>query len=75
MGLLSAWWVAPENGAAVVLLGIGVDATRGARPRSSRRPARVQALLLGGVDTYSGGRSMEFGWGAEADVGAAVSFV
>jgi alpha/beta superfamily hydrolase len=74
--LLSAWWIAPENGAAIVLLP-GSGSTRHAVLEHAALVARhgYGALLLdwrGHGD--SEGRSMEFGWGAEADVSAAVSF-
>lgn len=74
--LLSAWWIAPENGAAIVLLP-GSGSTRHALLGHAALVARhgYGALLLdwrGHGD--SDGRSMEFGWGAESDVSAAVSF-
>jgi pimeloyl-ACP methyl ester carboxylesterase len=74
--LLSAWWIAPENGAAIVLLP-GSGSTRHAVLDHAALVARhgYGALLLdwrGHGD--SEGRSMEFGWGAESDVSAAVSF-
>lgn len=75
--LLSAWWVAPENGAAIVLLP-GSGSTRHAVLDHAALVARhgYGALLLDWRGHgHSGGRSMEFGWGAEADVRAAVSFV
>lgn len=74
--VLSAWWIAPENGAAIILLP-GSGSTRHAVLDHAALVARhgYGALLL----DWSGhgaseGRSMEFGWGAEADVSAAVSF-
>jgi pimeloyl-ACP methyl ester carboxylesterase len=75
--LLSAWWIEPENGAAIVLLP-GSGSTRHAVLDHAALVVRhgYGALLLdwrGHGD--SEGRSMEFGWGAEADVRAAVSFV
>lgn len=75
--LLSAWWVAPRNGAAIVLLP-GSGSTRHAVLEHAALVARhgYGALLLDWRGHgHSGGRSMEFGWGAEADVKAAVSFV
>ena len=74
---LSAWWVPSRNGAAIVLLP-GSGSTRHAVLDHAALVARhgYGALLLdwrghGG----SAGRSMEFGWGADHDVSAAVSFV
>jgi uncharacterized protein len=75
--LLSAWWIAPENGAAIVLLP-GSGSTRHAVLDHAALVARhgYGALLLDWRGHgNSEGRSMEFGWGAEADVNAAVSFV
>jgi pimeloyl-ACP methyl ester carboxylesterase len=74
--LLSAWWIAPENGAAIVLLP-GSGSTRHAVLDHAALLARhgYGALLLDWRGHgNSEGRSMEFGWGAEADVSAAVSF-
>jgi pimeloyl-ACP methyl ester carboxylesterase len=74
--LLSAWWIAPENGAAIVLLP-GSGSTRHAVLDHAALVARhgYGALLLDWRGHgKSEGRSMEFGWGAEADVSAAVSF-
>jgi pimeloyl-ACP methyl ester carboxylesterase len=74
---LSAWWVPSKNGAAIVLLP-GSGSTRHAVLDHAALVARhgYGALLLdwrghGG----SAGRSMEFGWGADRDVTAAISFV
>jgi uncharacterized protein len=75
--LLSAWWIAPENGAAIVLLP-GSGSTRHAVLDHAALVARhgYGALLLDWRGHgKSEGRSMEFGWGAESDVRAAVSFV
>ena len=75
--LVSAWWIAPENGAAIVLLP-GSGSTRHAVLDHAALVARhgYGALLLDWRGHgNSEGRSMEFGWGAEADVNAAVSFV
>ena len=75
--LLAAWWIAPENGAAIVLLP-GSGSTRHAVLDHAALVARhgYGALLLDWRGHgNSEGRSMEFGWGAEADVSAAVSFV
>ena len=74
--LLSAWWIAPENGAAIVLLP-GSGSTRHAVLDHAALVARhgYGALLLDWRGHgESEGRSMEFGWGAETDVSAAVSF-
>ncbi|MGH2640364.1 MAG: alpha/beta hydrolase [Actinomycetota bacterium] len=74
--LLSAWWITPENGAAIILLP-GSGSTRHAVLDHAALVARhgYGALLLDWRGHgSSGGRSMEFGWGAEADVSAAVSF-
>jgi pimeloyl-ACP methyl ester carboxylesterase len=74
---LSAWWVPSRNGAAIVLLP-GSGSTRHAVLDHAALVAQhgYGALLLdwrghGG----SAGRSMEFGWGADHDVSAAISFV
>jgi hypothetical protein len=75
--LLSAWWIAPENGAAIVMLP-GAGSTRHAMLDHAALLARhgYGALLLDWRGHgNSAGRSMEFGWGAEADVSASVSFV
>jgi pimeloyl-ACP methyl ester carboxylesterase len=74
--ILSAWWIAPENGAVIVLLP-GSGSTRHAVLDHAALVARhgYGALLLDWRGHgHSEGRSMEFGWGAEADVSAAVSF-
>ena len=74
---LAAWWVPPSNGAAVVMLpGSG----------STRDDLLDHAAVLAGagygallVDPRghgdSGGRLMDFGWGAERDAHAAASWV
>jgi hypothetical protein len=75
--VLAAWWVPSDNGAAIVLLP-GSGSTRHAVLDHAALVARhgYGALLLDWRGHgESGGRSMEFGWGAEADVSAAVSFV
>jgi pimeloyl-ACP methyl ester carboxylesterase len=75
--VLSAWWIAPENGAAIVVLP-GSGSTRHAVLDHAALVARhgYGALLLDPRGHgRSAGRSMEFGWGAERDVSAAVSFV
>ena len=75
--LLAAWWIAPENGAAIVLLP-GSGSTRHAVLDHAALVARHRygrLLLDWRGHGNSEGRSMEFGWGAEADVNAAVSFV
>ena len=74
---LSAWYIVPRNGAAVVLLpGAG----------STRTAVLGQAAVLAGhgygavlVDTRghgrSGGHAMDFGWWGDRDIAAAVSFL
>lgn len=74
---LAAWWVPSHNGAAVVLLP-GAGSTRSAVIDHAALLARrgYGALLLDWRGHgRSAGRSMEFGWGFEADVRSAVSFV
>ncbi|HEX6580783.1 MAG TPA: alpha/beta fold hydrolase [Actinomycetota bacterium] len=74
--LLSAWWIAPENGAAIILLP-GSGSTRHTVLDHAALVARhgYGALLIDWRGHgESEGRSMEFGWGAEPDVSAAVSF-
>ena len=74
---LSAWYIPPRNGAAVVLLP-GAGSTRTAVLGQAAVLARhgYGALL---VDTRghgrSGGHAMDFGWWGERDVAAAVSFL
>jgi uncharacterized protein len=74
---LSAWYVAPRNGAAVVLLH-GAGSTRTAVLDAAAVLARhgYGALL---VDARghgrSGGRAMDFGWYGDADVAGAVAFL
>jgi pimeloyl-ACP methyl ester carboxylesterase len=74
---LAAWWVPSENGAAVIAL-------PGAS--STREDVLTHAALLAGEGygvlllDYRGhgeseGRGMQFGWGAERDVSAAISYV
>jgi alpha/beta superfamily hydrolase len=74
---LAGWWIASRNGAAVVVLP-GAGSTRDEMLDHAAFLVRegYGALLIdsrghGGSE----GRSMEFGWGAERDVRAAVSFV
>ncbi|GAA3162108.1 hypothetical protein GCM10010531_12290 [Blastococcus jejuensis] len=74
---LSAWWVASENGAAVVLLH-GAGETRAATvPQADVLAAHGYGVLL--VDARghgdSDGRGMDLGWHGDADVGAAVDFL
>jgi pimeloyl-ACP methyl ester carboxylesterase len=74
---LSAWWVPSRNGAAIVLLP-GSGSTRHAVLDHAALVAHhgYGALLLDWRGHgRSAGRSMEFGWGAERDVTAAISFV
>jgi uncharacterized protein len=74
---LSAWYIAPRNGAAVVLLP-GAGSTRIAVLGQAAVLARhgYGALL---VDTrghgQSGGHAMDFGWWGGRDIAAAVSFL
>jgi len=74
---LAAWWVPSRNGAAIVLLP-GSGSTRHAVLDHAALVARdgYGALLLDWRGHgRSAGRSMEFGWGADRDVTAAISFV
>ena len=74
---LSAWYIPPRNGAAVVLLP-GAGSTRTAVLGQAAVLARhgYGALL---VDTrghgLSGGHAMDFGWWGDRDIAAAVSFL
>jgi uncharacterized protein len=74
---LSAWFIPPRNGAAVVLLP-GAGSTRTAVLGQAAVLARhgYGALL---VDTRghgrSGGHAMDFGWWGDRDTAAAVSFL
>ena len=74
---LSAWYIPPRNGAAVVLLP-GAGSTRTAVLAQAAVLARhgYGALL---VDTRghgrSGGHAMDFGWWGDRDIAAAVSFL
>jgi uncharacterized protein len=74
---LSAWYIPPRNGAAVVLLP-GAGSTRTAVLGQAAVLARqgYGALL---VDTRghgrSGGHAMDFGWWGDRDIAAAVSFL
>jgi pimeloyl-ACP methyl ester carboxylesterase len=74
---LSAWYIPPRNGAAVVLLP-GSGSTRTAVLGQAAVLARhgYGALL---VDTrghgLSGGHAMDFGWWGDRDLAAAVSFL
>ena len=75
--LLSAWYIPPRNGAAVVLLP-GAGSTRDTVLGQAAVLARhgYGALL---VDTrghgLSGGHAMDFGWWGDRDIAAAVSFL
>jgi dienelactone hydrolase len=74
---LSAWYIPPRNGAAVVLLP-GAGSTRATLLGQGAVLARhgYGALL---VDTRghgtSGGHTMDFGWWGDRDIAAAVSFL
>jgi len=74
---LSAWYIAPRNGAAVVLLP-GAGSTRSSVLGQAAVLARhgYGALL---ADTRghgrSGGHAMDFGWWGGRDIAAAVSFM
>ena len=74
---LSAWYIPPRNGAAVVLLP-GAGSTRSAVLGQAAVLARhgYGALL---ADTRghgrSGGHTMDFGWWGDRDLAAAVSFL
>jgi dienelactone hydrolase len=74
---LSAWYIPPRNGAAVVLLP-GAGSTRSSVLGQAAVLARhgYGALL---VDTRghgrSGGHAMDFGWWGDRDIAAAVSFL
>ncbi|HEV2254553.1 MAG TPA: alpha/beta fold hydrolase [Streptosporangiaceae bacterium] len=74
---LSAWYIPPRNGAAVVLLP-GAGSTRTALLAQAAVLARhgYGAVL---VDTRghgrSGGHAMDFGWWGDRDIAAAVSFL
>ena len=74
---LSAWYIPPRNGAAVVLLS-GAGSTRSAVLGQAAVLARhgYGALL---VDTRghgrSGGHAMDFGWWGNRDLAGAVSFL
>ena len=74
---LSAWYVPPRNGAAVVLLP-GSGSTRTAvLPQAAVLARHGYGALL--VDTrghgLSGGHAMDFGWWGGRDIAAAVSFL
>jgi len=74
---LAAWWVAPRNGAAVVVLH-GAGSTRTAALDQAGVVARAgYGVLL--VDARghgeSAGRGMDLGWWGERDVAAAVDFL
>ncbi|HEY0949901.1 alpha/beta hydrolase [Nocardioides sp.] len=74
---LAAWWVAPSNGAAVVVLH-GAGSTRTAALDQAGVVARAgYGVLL--VDARghgeSDGRGMDLGWWGERDVAAAVDFL
>ncbi|HSL09829.1 MAG TPA: alpha/beta fold hydrolase, partial [Actinomycetota bacterium] len=74
---LAAWWVPSRNGAAVIVLP-GAGSTRDdVLPQASFVAGHGYGVLLLDARGHgeSGGRSMEFGWGHERDVGAAISWV
>ena len=75
--LLSAWYIPPRNGAAVLLLP-GAGSTRAAVLGQGAVLARhgYGALLLDGRGHgRSGGHPMDFGWWGGRDIAAAVSFL
>ena len=74
---LSAWYIPPRNGAAVLLLP-GAGSTRAAVLGQGAVLARhgYGALLLDGRGHgLSGGHPMDFGWWGGRDIAAAVSFL
>ena len=74
---LSAWYLPPRNGAAVLLLP-GAGSTRAAVLGQGAVLARhgYGALLLDGRGHgRSGGHAMDFGWWGGRDIAAAVSFL
>jgi pimeloyl-ACP methyl ester carboxylesterase len=74
---LSAWWVPPRNGAAVVLLH-GAGETRTATlPQATVLARHGYGVLLLDARGHgrSAGRGMDFGWYGDADVGAAVDYL
>jgi uncharacterized protein len=74
---LSAWYIPPRNGAAVLLLP-GAGSTRAAVLGQGAVLARhgYGALLLDGRGHgRSGGHAMDFGWWGGRDIAAAVSFL
>ena len=74
---LSAWYIPPRNGAAVVLLP-GAGSTRTAVLGQAAVLARhgYGALLVDGRGHgRSGGHTMDFGWWGDRDITAAVSFL
>ena len=74
---LSAWYIPPRNGAAVVLLP-GAGSTRTAVLGQAAVLARhgYGALLVDGRGHgLSGGHAMDFGWWGDRDLAAAVSFL
>jgi pimeloyl-ACP methyl ester carboxylesterase len=74
---LAAWWIPSRNGAAVIVLP-GAGSTRDdALPQAAFVAEHGYGALILDARGHgdSGGRSMEFGWGGERDVRAAVSWV
>lgn len=74
---IAAWWIPTRNGAAVVVLP-GAGSTRDDALTHAALVAREGYGVLV-IDWRghgaSGGRPMEFGWGAERDVRAAISWL
>jgi uncharacterized protein len=74
---LSAWYLAPRNGAAVVLLP-GAGSTRTAvLPQAAVLARHGYGALLADTRGHgrSGGHAMDFGWWGGRDISAAVSFL
>ena len=74
---LAAWWIPPENGAAVIVL-TGSGSTRDDGLTHARFLARAGYGVL--IPDFRGhgdspGRSMEAGWGADRDLSALVTWV
>lgn len=74
---LAAWWIAPKNGGAVIVL-TGSGSTRDDGLAHARFLARAGYGVL--IPDFRGhgdspGRSMELGWGADRDVSAMITWV
>ena len=74
---LAAWWIPPENGAAVIVL-TGSGSTRDDGLTHARFLARAGYGVL--IPDFRGhgdspGRSMEAGWGADRDLSSLVTWV